>query len=169
MNYFELFEIPVQLRVNTSELSQKFFALSRKYHPDFFIGEPEDVQVEMLEKSSLLNRAWKTFKDPDATLRYVLQLNGLVEEEEKYTLPPDFLMEVMDLNEQLMDAEDIASKKDILPALSRLQEEIYEPVKDIIENQAGDTVPEADLLKVKAYYFKKKYLDRMREQLGGMA
>ena len=30
-----------------------------------------------------------------------LQLKGLLEEEEKYPLPPDFLMEVMELNENL--------------------------------------------------------------------
>ena len=34
-NYFELFGIPVQLQVDTNALRPTFFALSRKFHPDF--------------------------------------------------------------------------------------------------------------------------------------
>ena len=39
MTYFELFEIPVQLKVDVAALSKKFFALSKKYHPDYFASE----------------------------------------------------------------------------------------------------------------------------------
>jgi molecular chaperone HscB len=88
MNYFELFELPVTLKVNTAILSRKFFELSKKYHPDYFINEEGQAQAEALEKSAQLNKAWKTFQNPDETIKYVLQLKGLLEEEEKYELPP---------------------------------------------------------------------------------
>ena len=48
MNYFELFNIPVQLKVNTALLSKKFFELSKKYHPDYFANDNEEVQAEAL-------------------------------------------------------------------------------------------------------------------------
>lgn len=169
MNYFELFGIPVQLKVDTSLLGQEFFRLSRKYHPDFFIHEPEDIQVDMLEKSSMLNKAWKTFRDPDATIRYVLGLKGLIEEEEKYELPADFLMEMLDINEQLMDADNEEAKRALLPAIQELENSIYQPVKNIIEHYDDTAITETQLLQVKEYYYKKKYLDRVQEQLGGMA
>jgi molecular chaperone HscB len=35
MNYFELYELPIQLKVDAVILKQKFYILSRKYHPDF--------------------------------------------------------------------------------------------------------------------------------------
>src|SRR5688572_31008122 len=104
MNYFDLFEIPVQLKVDTSGLTKKFFELSRKYHPDHFIRKGEEARAGALDRSALLNKAWKTFQHPDETIKYVLQLKGLLEEEEKYELPPDFLMEVLGINEKLMDA-----------------------------------------------------------------
>lgn len=169
MTYFELFDIPVQLKINTAALSKKFFELSRKYHPDFFANESDEAQAESLDKSALLNKAWKTFQNTDATIKYVLQQKGLMEEEEKYELPPDFLMEVMDINEQIMDAEDDAPTKSLQQTLKNLQAEIYEPVSSIIENYKERDTTENELLQVKAYYYKKKYLDRIRQQLAGMA
>ena len=49
--------------------------------------------------------------------------------------------------------------------ISELQEEIYEPVKNIIEHYKEGVTTEEELLQVKDYYFKKKYLDRLRDQL----
>jgi molecular chaperone HscB len=169
MTYFELFGIPVQLKVDTSTLSKKFFELSKKYHPDYFANEDEEAQDNALEKSALLNRAWKTFQSPDATIKYVLQEKGLMEEEEKYELPPDFLMEVLEINEQLMDTDEDAIQTNLKSKIENLQSEIYEPVKKVVENYQEDIATEKELLQVKEYYYKKKYLDRIRQQLAGMA
>lgn len=165
MNYFELFEIPVQLKVDKSLLPRKYFELSKKYHPDYFVRETEDVQSESLERSAQLNRAFKTFQNDDATLKYVLTLKGLLEEEEKYQLPQDFLMEVMDINEAIMDSDQGSDRSGLLLALDKLQNQIYEPVKSIIEDYKEDTSSEEELLQVKEYYYKKKYLDRIRVEL----
>jgi len=174
MNYFELFEIPVQLKVDTVPLSKKFFELSRKYHPDYFINEEAASQAEALEKSATLNKAFKTFQNPDETIKYVLQLKGLLVEEEKYELPPEFLMEVLDINEQLMDADELTARDTMTPArqnlqlaIDNLQSEIYDPVKEIVEYYNEAAVSEKELLQVKEYYYKKKYLDRIRRQLAG--
>lgn len=158
MNYFELFDIPIQLKLSTSSLSAKFFALSRQFHPDHFAGEDESAQAEALENSALLNKAWKTFQNPDEIIKYVLQLKGLLEEEEKYELPPDFLMEVMELNEELMDSDDT---EEIRSKIKNFQSDIYEPVKNIVENYEDGITTEKELLQVKQYYYKKKYLDRI--------
>ncbi|HMK27014.1 MAG TPA: Fe-S protein assembly co-chaperone HscB [Chitinophagaceae bacterium] len=170
MNYFELFEIPVQLNVDKASLPRKYFELSRKYHPDFFVNAPGEEQTLALESSAMLNKAFKTFQNPDETIKYVLQLKGLLEEEEKYELPPDFLMEVLEINEELMEP---GENKSLLPnielRITELQAEIYEPVKEIVEHYQEGVTSEKELLQVKGYYYKKKYLDRIRKQLNGMA
>jgi len=169
MNYFELFEIPVQLRVDKASLPRKFFELSRKYHPDFFVNGSGEEQTLALERSAMLNKAFKTFQNPDDTIKYVLQLKGLLEEE-KYELPPDFLMEVLEINEELMEP---GENKSLIPnielRITELQTEIYEPVKEIVEHYQEGATSEKELLQVKGYYYKKKYLDRIRKQLNGMA
>ena len=169
MDYFELFEIPVQLKIDASLLTSKFLELSRKYHPDYFINESAGDQAVALEKSAMLNQAYRTLRNQDDTIRYVLMQKGLMEEEEKYELPPDFLMEVLEINELLMDADDPATKASVDSSLKRLQKEIYEPVKDIVEGYKENSVAEKELLQVKEYYYKKKYLDRIHRQLAGMA
>ncbi|HMU46054.1 MAG TPA: Fe-S protein assembly co-chaperone HscB [Chitinophagaceae bacterium] len=169
MTYFQLFEIPVQLQVNTSELAGKFFQLSKKYHPDYYIKESAESQAEALEMSSRLNKAWKTFQNPDETIKYVLSLKNLIEEEEKYELPPDFLMEVLEINEALMDADELSDPDELKQKISALQKEIYEPVKPIVENYKDEDSTEKQLLLVKEYYYKKKYLDRINRQLAGKA
>ena len=130
----------------------------------------ESFQTEMLEKSSMINNGFKVFQNADETIKYVLQLKGLLEEEEKYELPPDFLMEVLEINEELME---LGENKSLLPnielRITELQGEIYEPVKEIVEHYQEGATSEKELLQVKGYYYKKKYLDRIRKQLNGMA
>jgi molecular chaperone HscB len=169
MNYFEVFDIPVQLKVDSQTLSNKYFELSRKYHPDYFVNASENEQAESLERSSLLNKAMKTLQDPDETIKYVLKLKDLLEEEEKYQLPPDFLMEVLEINEQLMDQDDpgnvVPVDTNIETRISDLQNQIYEPVKEIVENYKEGITSKEELLQVKEYYYKKKYLDRIQKKI----
>jgi len=165
MNYFELFEIPVSLKIDTTTLSKKFFALSKKFHPDYTVNESSDVQAEALERSAQLNKAWKTFQNPDATIKYVLMEKGLLQEEEKYELPPAFLMEVLEINEQLMEMDEATDRTQLSSIISNLSSEIYEPVKEIVENYKDGVSTEEELLQVKEYYYKKKYLDRIRKEL----
>ena len=168
MNYFELFEIPVQLKPSPEGLKKKFYELSRRYHPDYYSQSAEDEKTEMLEKSSLLNKAWKTLQDPDDTIKYVLKLKGVLEEEEKYSLPPDFLMEMLEISEQAMEARmegDGGLVAKSLEQVAQIQTEIYEPVKEIVEHYQDSLVSEKELLQVKEYYYKKKYLNRILEGL----
>ena len=170
MNYFEIFGIPIQLKVDKKELPKKFFDLSRKFHPDFYANTTPSEQNRALEITANLNKAFKTFQNPDETIKYVLQLKELIEEEEKYQLPPGFLMEVLEINEKLMDAEaDPELKQNLQSAIDNLQTEIYEPVKKTVEHYEDGVTTEKELLQVKEYYYKKKYLHRIQQQLNGMS
>ena len=167
MNYFELFEIPVSLSVSGKEVQLKYFELQKKYHPDFFSNADENEQADMLEKSSMINKAFKTFKNPDETIKYVLKLKGLLQEDEKYELPPEFLMEMLELNEALMDDE-ILNVEEVETKIFQVDKMLFDEVENIIEDYSDDTTTEAQLLLVKDYYYKKKYLNRILERLDGM-
>jgi molecular chaperone HscB len=159
MNYFELFGIPVSLLPDKNLLSKKYVALQKKFHPDFFIQATEYEQAAALEQSSQVNKALKTLKNTDETIKYVLQLKGLLQDEEKYQLPPDFLMEMMELNE---DLDDKSQEK-----IQALETAILQPVQNIIANYNDSSTTTKELLQVKEYYFKKKYLQRILDRLDG--
>lgn len=168
MTYFEIFGLPLQLMVDKSLLPKKYFELSKKFHPDFYSNATPGEQQHALEISANLNKAFKTFQNSDETIKYVLKLKNLLEEEEKYELSPTFLMEVMEINEQLMEA-DTASAVGLRSTIDTLQDQIFEPVKEIIAGYKDGETSEADLLKVKEYYFQKKYLYRIEQQLKAMS
>jgi len=163
MNYFELFEIPVSIKVDKSLLAKKYIGLQRKYHPDFYTQSGEDEQAGALEKSSVINKALKVLQNEETTIKYILQLKGLLEEEEKYSLPPVFLMEMMELNENLESTEPGNFKAQV----SVYEEDIYAEVKGIIDNYSDATITHEDLLRLKEYYFKKKYLQRILDRISG--
>jgi molecular chaperone HscB len=161
MNYFELYSLPISLTPDPSVVKEKFYELSRKYHPDFHSNASEEEQADMLEKSSLVNMAYKVFLSPDETIKYVLISKGLLEEEEKYKLSPDFLMEVLDLNEQALDVSEQADVDRLTNTIANFQKQIYEPVEAVITGYKEGTTTEKELLQVKEYYYRKKYLDRI--------
>ena len=168
MNYFDLYELPVSLQPDEKEVKQKFYKLSRTYHPDFFSGASGAEQATALEMSSLVNKAYKTFGSKDETIKYVLQQKELLVEEEKYELPPDFLMEMLELSEQMMEAKmdgDENATSAVKQTINNVQTEIYEPVKRIVEHYQEGVTTKEELLQVKDYYYKKKYLTRI---LAGM-
>lgn len=161
MNYFELYQLPLSLQPDPAKVKAKFYELSRLYHPDFHGQGTEEEQAEALEKASQVNMAWKVFQHPDETIKYVLQLKGLLEEEEKYQLSPEFLMEVMDLNEQALDVSEQADIDRLTQTIHQFQQEIYEPVAKIVADYQEGITTQEELLQVKEYYFRKKYLDRL--------
>lgn len=63
MNYFELYDLPMAFQLDNALVKQRFLALSRKYHPDFFAQADAIEQADVLEMSSLIKRT-KFFSSP---------------------------------------------------------------------------------------------------------
>ena len=168
MNYFELYGIPVKLRVETAEIRKKYYELSRQFHPDFHSQSGEQEQEDALQQSADVNRAYKVFQDEDSTIRYVLMMKGLMEEEEKYALDPEFLMEVMEINEELMELEmepGTETLGKVEEDANNLLNKIYKDVEVAIENYQEGISSEEELLRVKDYYYRKKYLQRILDKI----
>jgi len=130
MNYFELYGIAPSFNIDAAAVRKKFYELSRAYHPDFNGGGTATEQQEVLEKSAMINEAYKTLLNKDLLIKYILTSKGLLQEEEKYNLPPDFLMEVMDLNEQVMelDKTDTTAVASLMATAKNLEKDLYEAI-----------------------------------------
>ena len=172
-NYFELYDIPVSFSPDQAIVKTKFYELSRKYHPDRFAQAGGPELTEALQMAAQNNAAYKTLKDSDATMAYILKQKGLLEEEEKYSLPPAFLMEMMDLNEAVSESEIDPENTDARNmATNDLNEqlELWDDAMQLLTARyAQGEQDDALLLQIKDMYFRKKYLLRIKERIDRFA
>jgi molecular chaperone HscB len=169
-DYFAFYELPVSFNPDTALVKQKFYAMSKKYHPDFYINETEEKQAEVLELSTVNNKAYQVLTDPQKRLNYILELKGKVAEGEHYVLPQSFLMEMMDVNEALMDlqfdpdAKRLATLKDEVGGIEKGINDEISTLTTAFDTQ--DELKQDQLLDaIKDLYYRNKYLLRIRESI----
>jgi Fe-S protein assembly co-chaperone HscB len=172
-NYFELYDLPISFAPDKTAVKKKFYELSRQYHPDRFAQATQAEQNYALRISAMNNDAYKTLNDTDKTMAYVLTLHGVLEAEEKYSLPPAFLMEMMELNEVVSDYEmepeneplRIQATNTLKEYMEQWEEEVT-PKLQAYNNKPDNKEPLAD---IKDYYFRKKYLLRIQQRINTFA
>jgi molecular chaperone HscB len=98
MNYFEVFGLDRKLQVDGAALQARFYELSRQWHPDFQQGRGPAAQAQALERSALLNAAYRALRDPIARVEGRETGEGAAV---KPKAPPELLEEVFELQESL--------------------------------------------------------------------
>ena len=164
-DYFSFFDLPRKLKLDETQLEKDFYALSRRLHPDYFMAASNEERQASVERSSMLNDAYRTLRDRVARAQYLLSLEGYKEAEKK--APPDLLEEVFELNMQIEelkaakkmgDADEVAEARSSLEeALLRLEGKLSE-IDDKLYAMFGDWDAAID-------EEKKGVLDRMSELL----
>lgn len=100
-DYFTVLGMPRRLSLDPRELEQAYYGLSRQYHPDRFATAEPKARIASLEATALINRAYRTLREPWERARYLVQLEGLSEAQAE---PPMALFEeILDLQESLGD------------------------------------------------------------------
>jgi len=167
MNYFELYDISESFEIDQAMLKKKYLELSKKYHPDFHTLNNEGDQEDALKMSVLNNEAYKTLKNKELLTAYILEING-VELSNNDSIPQDFLMEMMDINERLMDVQMEPNPEEV----AAIKEEINQINKSLLQVKIQleqDYIVNKDkkltLAGIKSVFLKSKYLNRLNNQL----
>jgi molecular chaperone HscB len=174
LNYFEFYGIPESLVIDPAALKQRYFQLSREYHPDFHATATPEEQARVLELSTLNTRAYQTLNQFDKRLQYVLEQRGALTEGSGNELPADFLMEMMELNEEIEtlsdnpDAGELARLQNHSQEIAREQYQLIKPLLAGFE-EMSEAEKEKTLPALKSYYLKKRYLLRIQESLAKLA
>ncbi|PYU15493.1 MAG: Fe-S protein assembly co-chaperone HscB, partial [Acidobacteria bacterium] len=87
-------------------------------HPDNFVNATEQERELSLKRSSELNDAYRTLRDPIARVEYLLAIEGERKEgEKKQQAPPELLEEVFELNESLDELREAKASGENLAGL----------------------------------------------------
>ncbi|MEM7574851.1 MAG: iron-sulfur cluster co-chaperone HscB C-terminal domain-containing protein [Bacteroidota bacterium] len=165
MNYFDFFGLPQVWAVDKASLKKTYYANSRRFHPDFHRLSSEEEQADALEQSSHNNRGYKLLMDDDQRLHHLLSLEGVLAAEGENKVPQDFLMEIMDINEALMELEfeeDPALRAKATALIEELEQQLSSQVADLRES---NSLTGNDFTRLKDYYLKHRYLLRLQEKM----
>jgi molecular chaperone HscB len=129
-NYYDFFGLPHLLDLDLKDLEQRFYGLSRQYHPDLYTLKSREEQQYALDATALLNDGYRTLRDPLARAEYLLKENGFdIGEQGSKNVPPELLEEVFELNmalEELRGGDDSAR-----PALEQARDKFTGMRRDV--------------------------------------
>jgi len=131
-DYFSFLGLPRKLNVDAADLEQRFRALSRQFHPDYFYNAAPAERRASLERSSYLNDAYRTLRQPMTRIEYLLKLEGLGASgpaEASKQVPPGLLEEVFALNEELDEIRELRAGGAPVPEWQARLERARQPIE----------------------------------------
>lgn len=131
---FELFGVPARFAQERAALDTRWKELQREVHPDRFAAEGAAAQRVAMQWSARINEAYQRLKDPQRRAAYLCELNGApIQAESNTAMPPEFLMQQMELREQLDDASSPEDLEKISRQGSSLQRETLQKIEHQID------------------------------------
>lgn len=100
---FALLGVAPAYDLDLAALERAFFERSKALHPDRVAGAPVAERIAALSRSRALNDAYQLLKKPVSRAEYLLERAGVtIGDNER--LDPTFLMEILELREELAEA-----------------------------------------------------------------
>ena len=158
-NHFELLGLAPAFALETGQLDRSYREIQSKIHPDRFAHAGDAERRASMQWATQVNEAYRTLKSPVQRAKYLLELNGVdVAFESNTAMPADFLMEQMELRENLEQARDVAT-------LGLLQEDLARE-KTAIESRIAELIDaRRDYAGAKDLVRKLMFLERFGEEI----
>ncbi|HAI13863.1 MAG TPA: Fe-S protein assembly co-chaperone HscB [Phycisphaerales bacterium] len=168
-NPFELLSVPMQFDVDAKALHRAFVQQSAANHPDRFL-DPLD-QADAADKSAAINKAYLILKNPFDRAAAMIALLADTPIADSKQLPAGLLMEMMEIREELEDAQASKNQAELHRLKQWANEQESQYLQTIAEalNEAA-TLPASDrsdlLNKATEQLNALRYIQRMLEEFG---
>ena len=103
-NFFDIFNLPLLFNIDIDMLNHQYRTLQKTIHPDRFVNATDAEKKQSLQKSTQINDAYQVLKDPIKRASHIISLHQVLKEN---TLPPDFLMQQMEWEEEFETINDL--------------------------------------------------------------
>jgi len=161
-NHFELFGLAPAFAVEGEALERSYREIHSKVHPDRFAHAGDAERRASLQWTTRVNEAFQILKNPVTRAKHVLELHGVdVAFETNTAMPPEFLMQQMELRESL---EDATAKKDS-PRLDLLRKDLGKSRHSLQQQIAEAIDAKKDYAAAAGLVRKLQFLDRLDEEI----
>jgi len=110
-DYFAVLGVPQTWHLDLDLLQARHLALSRELHPDRFAQASPRERILSLERTTAVNDAYRTLRDPIRRAEYILRLHrighadqDIARGHEAAATDPEFLAAIMEIRERMLDA-----------------------------------------------------------------
>src|SRR5215468_1083718 len=100
-DHFHRLGLPRRFVLDAGALERAYLAHSRAVHPDYHLAGPSADLDASLELSAAVNEAYNILRDPFTRAEHLLALSGGPSAGEHRDMPMAFLVEMLDLREQI--------------------------------------------------------------------
>ena len=136
LDYFTLFGLARNPALDEQALTNTYYNLSRQLHPDLHQTGTAEERAASLKNTALVNRAYRTLRDPVQRGLYWLELNGEQLGKDNNKVPPALAIFVFEVQEKLEEVRDArnAGSDNTEAALADLKAELVQ-VQDELDDQ----------------------------------
>ncbi|XP_042866683.1 iron-sulfur cluster co-chaperone protein HscB-like [Penaeus japonicus] len=149
-NHFEVMGVEKRFGLDTKQLTRTFRLLQAQVHPDKFSLKSEREQQYAADHSSQINKAYRCLLHPVERALYLLELAGQPLHEGQIDMDPEFLMEIMEVNEELAEAEDKEMVQEIGQKNQRILDGLLKEADTAFSNEDISTARQV-VAKIKYY------------------
>ncbi len=158
-NHFDLFGLPPSYSIEEEALERSYREIQSKVHPDRFAHAGDAERRASLQWTTRVNEAFQILKNPVARARHLLELHGVdVAFETNTAMPPEFLMQQMELREALEEAKTPAALDQMRKGLRQEKAALQDQIGQAIDSRK-DYAGAAGLVR------KLQFLDRLDEEI----
>lgn len=132
-DYFTVLGLPPHPAVDTKDLDERYYALSRRLHPDRFSTRSPDELRASVQATALLNAAYRTLRDVESRGRYWLSRAGDDLASDNSRVPPELATYVFEVQDKMAELTAGANG-----AAAGLRSELAEMQRELAERRARD-------------------------------
>ncbi len=161
-NYFELFGIAENFSINQEQLAEKYRSFQSELHPDRFANASDQERRISVQTTAYVNEAYTTLKSDLKRSHYLLKLSDIeFNADTETSSDAAFLMQTMELHEQVEDASSADSPLEALDELSKQLKQQQQQLVAQFTNQYEDN----DLDSAKETVLKLQFYERLKDQV----